>query len=261
MITSEKNSKIQWIKALISLPKERKKSSAFVVEGVRLLEDAFQSDFIPEIVLFSGNLSERGLTLVDNFRDKQVPVEEIPIPLMNKIADTETPQGILGVISIRPDVSIPQNLNFVLICDAIRDPGNLGTILRTAAAAGVQIVFIAPETTDPYAPKVVRSAMGAHFHIPLLKLSWSEIQTACHQRNMPLSINLASANAPLIYWKTNFTNPTAIIIGNEADGPGTQAFSIADHQLAIPMPGNTESLNAAMAAGILLYEVVRQRYK
>ena len=261
MITSEKNSKIQWVKALISLSKERKNSSAFVVEGVRLLEDAIQSNFFPKIVLYSGNLSERGLTLVDKFRDKQVPVEEIPTPLMNKIADTETPQGILGVISIRPDVSLPQDLNFVLICDAIRDPGNLGTILRTAASAGVQIVFIGPDTTDPYAPKVVRSAMGAHFHIPLLKLSWPEIQTACLQRNKPLTINLASADAPLVYWKTNFSKPTAIIIGNEADGPGTQAISMADHQLAIPMPGNTESLNAAIAAGILLYEVVRQRCK
>lgn len=261
MITSEKNPKIQWIKALISLSKERKKSSAFVVEGVRLLEDAMQSNYFPEIVLYSENLSERGLNLIDIFREKQVPVEEIPIPLMNKIADTESPQGILAVISIRPDVSLPSVLDFVLICDAIRDPGNLGTILRTAAAAGVQIVFISPDTTDPFAPKVVRSAMGAHFHIPIIKLSWTEIQTACYQRSRPLTIYLASADASQIYWETDFTEPSAILIGNEADGAGAQALALADHHLAIPMPGKTESLNAAMAAGILLYEVVRQRSK
>jgi TrmH family RNA methyltransferase len=101
--------------------------------------------------------------------------------------------------------------------------------------------------------------MGAHFHVPIIKLSWPEIQAACHQGPAPLTIYLASADASMNYWQAELNEPVAILIGNEAKGPGNYAFSLADKQLAIPMPGNTESLNVAIAASILLYEVVRQR--
>jgi TrmH family RNA methyltransferase len=260
MITSDKNSKIQWIKALIAHSKERKKSSAFVVEGVRLVEEAILNNFNPEFVLFSENLSNRGRELIDTFRENQISVEEVPIQLMNKIADTETPQGIIAVVP-KPQSQVPEQLNFALICDAIQDPGNLGTIFRTATAAGVQTIFLGPETTDPYSPKVVRSAMGAHFHIPIIKTTWDEIEIACHERQQPLSIFLASADATQIFWQTDFTLPVAILVGNEGKGPGKNAYALANQQLSIPMAGKTESLNAAVAASILLFEIVRQRSK
>ena len=258
MITSDKNSKIQWVKSLIAHPKERKKSSAFVVEGVRLVEEAILNNFSPELVLFSENLSDRGRELITTFRENQILVEEIPAQLMDKIADTETPQGIIAVLP-QPESHLPEHLDFALICDSIRDPGNLGTIFRTAAAAGVQTIFLGPGTTDPYSPKVVRSAMGAHFHMPIVMATWMEIQEACHQRSQPLSVYLASADAPKIFWQADFKQPVAILVGNEGKGPGIEAYALADQQLSIPMAEKTESLNAAVAASILLFEIVRQR--
>ncbi len=258
MITSDKNSKIQWVKSLIANPKERKNSSAFVVEGVRLVEEAILNNYCPELVLFSENLSDRGRKLITTLRENQIPVEEIPTRLMDKIADTETPQGIIAVL-LQPENQLPEHHDFALICDSIRDPGNLGTILRTAAAAGVQTIFLSPGTTDPYSPKVVRSAMGAHFHIPIVMATWMEIREYCHQRSQPLSVYLASADASKIFWQADFKQPVAILIGNEGKGSGVDAYALADQQISIPMDGKTKSLNAAVAASILLFEIVRQR--
>lgn len=256
MITSDKNPKIQFIRSLIEHAKERRESAAFVVEGVRLLEEALQAGVNLSLVLQSSNLSERGQALVNLVSSQGTSVEEIPIQLMAKLADTSTPQGILAVAKQPPD-KMPQSLDFALICDSIRDPGNLGTILRSAKAAGVQAVFLSPGTTDPYAPKVLRAGMGAHFHLTIMRTEWGQIESICQQHH--LRIYLASAEAKTPYWKADLRLPHAILIGGEAEGAGSQASSIAQIPLSIPMPGQSESLNAAIAASILLFETVRQR--
>ena len=258
MITSDKNPKIQQIRALVQQTKERKKSGLFVAEGVRLLEEAVQANWKCELVLYSETLSKRGKEVLKAFQARQTPVEEIPPQLMSKLADTETPQGILAVLH-QMALPVPQPLTFALICDSIQDPGNLGTILRTAAAANVQCVFIAPGSTDPFASKVVRAGMGAHFTLPIIRTDWENIQKHCKAGNSPLTIYMASANAQQTCWQVDLTAPTAILVGNEAAGPGSQAQQLADLSLSIPMPGKSESLNAAIAAGILLFETVRQR--
>jgi TrmH family RNA methyltransferase len=146
-------------------------------------------------------------------------------------------------------------LTFALVLDGLRDPGNLGTILRTADAAGVQAVFLAPGTVDAYNPKVVRAAMGAHFHVPLVAAGW----TALAGRLRGLSLWLAEARQGLAYDQVDWRQPSALIIGAEAAGPGDAARRLAPKQVSIPMPGQAESLNAAVAAGIILFEAARQR--
>ncbi len=258
MITSDKNPKVQFVRALLDHVKERKEAKAFVVEGVRLVEEALQANSEVPLILFSKNLSERGHILLESFRSKETFVEEIPLQLMTKIADTDVPQGIIAVVS-NPELELPQKLDFVLICDQIRDPGNLGTIFRSAHAAGVQSVLLTPGTTDPYAPKVVRSAMGAHFHLPIRKLDWTQISTMCHTQSEPLTIFLASAQSSNSYWDCDLKKPAALVIGGEAKGAAEEANLYVDQIISIPMPGQMESLNAAIAAGILLFETVRQR--
>ena len=231
-----------------------------MVEGLRLVEEAFASEWKIQLIFYSKNLSDRGIGLIEQCKQKNIPVEEISLPLMENIAETKTPQGIMGVITL-PELKIPDELDFVLICDAIRDPGNLGTMIRTAAAAGVQAIFLAPGTTDAFAPKVIRSGMGAHFSVPILKINWDEIVQICHNRAIPLIILGSKANAEESCWQINLSNPCAIIVGGEADGMSEKAIQITDKFISIPMPGRSESLNAAIAASILLFETVRQRSK
>lgn len=258
MITSDKNPKIQRVRALFERSKERKKQAAFVIEGVRLMEETLLSGWKTDLILISDNLSTRGMSLVDQFREQDAAVEEIPLAMMQKLADTETPQGILAVVN-QPSPQVPQRMDFVLICDGIRDPGNLGTLLRTADAANVQAVFLTAGTTDPFAPKVVRSGMGAHFHIPIFKMEGEEIKTILTNQRIPLKVYAASADANQSLWETDLKQPSAILVGNEAFGPTQAGKSLADQGISIPMPGKSESLNAAIAASILLFEVVRQR--
>jgi TrmH family RNA methyltransferase len=258
MISSEKNRRIQMLRSLIDQAKERKKSSLFVVEGVRLLEEALSAAWEIEQVLYSEVLSPRGMQLIEACKAKQIPVEEVSVSIMEKIADTVTPQGIMGVIAL-PVQKVPQVLDFVLICDAIRDPGNLGTMIRTAAAAGVQAIFLAPGTSDAFSPKVIRSGMGAHFFVPILKLTWPEIAQVCHNRPAPLRILGSRAGVAENCWQIDLTGPSAIIVGSESEGISAEAAQIVDTFVSIPMPGMAESLNAAIAASILLFETVRQR--
>ncbi len=200
------------------------------------------------------------MALIDKFRASGTPVEEVEDNLLNRLSDTETSQGILSVIpELQP--SLPKTIDFVLICDSIRDPGNMGTILRTACAAGVQAIFLSPESVDHYSPKVLRSAMGAHFHIPILKSSWEEIKEILTRVEAPIRIYLSDVREGNPLWQCDLTHPSAIIISNEATGATAAAQALATDRIHIPMPGGFESLNASIAAAILLFEVVRQRSK
>lgn len=255
MITSNQNSKIKLVRALLGRAKERREAGMFVVEGVRLVEEAVKGDWRLETVLFDESLTERGKSQVESLKSKGVDVEEISADLMKSISETETPQGILAVLQFsNPLISTP--LDFVLIPDQIRDPGNLGTLLRSAAATGVQAVLIPPETTDAFAPKVLRAGMGAHFRVPIREMGWEEIHQVCKLAG--LQVLLADMDGKSC-WEIDLSKPLAIIIGGEAEGASEQARKIANQQISIPMAGNVESLNAGAAGSVLMFEVVRQR--
>jgi RNA methyltransferase, TrmH family len=259
MITSMQNIKIQRVRALLSRRQEREEQQTFVVEGVRLVEEALLAGWIPEFLLYSKQLSDRGQGLIQKFSNQKIETIEIDERLMTAISDTETPQGILAVLPItKRDLPFP--LDFLVILDQIRDPGNMGTVMRTAAAAGVQAMIISPGTMDVFAPKVVRSAMGAHFRTPIYNLDWTEIEQFCKKKQpVPLNLFLAESGKGIPFWKSDLKAPLAIIIGGEAEGASLQARRLADSHITIPMPGKSESINAAAAASILIFEVVRQR--
>jgi TrmH family RNA methyltransferase len=174
--------------------------------------------------------------------------------VMSACSDTVTPSGLLAVVPF-PDIPLPPDPGWTLVIDNLRTPGNLGTILRTAAAAGVDQVLLSPGTVDPYNPKVVRGGAGASFFLPLARLSWRGI-AACLQR---ARVWLAAAQGECVYTTVDWTRPTALIIGSEAHGASPEAIQLADGQVTIPMARTFDSLNAAVAAGILLFEIARQR--
>lgn len=253
VITSSQNPKVKLVRALLGRAKERREAGAFVVEGVRLIEEAEKSEWRFEIALYDESLSERGKSLVTRLKSKGVEIEQVSTSVMKSLSETEAPQGILAVLA---DSRLPilHSLHFILIPDQIRDPGNLGTLLRSAAAAGVQAVFIPPETTDAFAPKVVRSGMGAHFRLPVHSMMWDEI----HEQIKGLQVYLADMDGKSC-WETDLRAPLALIIGGEAEGASEQARKLATQKISIRMSGDIESLNAGVAGSVLMFEVARQR--
>ncbi len=255
MITSAQNSKIKLVRALLGRARERREANAFVVEGVRLVEEAINSNWKFQFTLYDEALSERGVSLVESLKSHNVEVETVSESLMKSLSETETPQGILAVLEFT-QLSIPNVPNFILIPDQIRDPGNLGTLLRSAAATGVQAVLLPPETTDAFAPKVVRSGMGAHFRLPIRSMSWEEIGQM--SKSASLQIYLADMDGRSC-WETDLRQPLALIVGGEAEGACSEARKLANQKISIPMAGKMESLNAGVAGSVLMFEVVRQR--
>jgi TrmH family RNA methyltransferase len=258
MITSKHNSKIQAIHKLQMQVRARRDEHKFVIEGVRLSEEALQAGWQAHEVFFTDQLDERGKNVLVGFTNRGVPAEQVTQEVMKAVSETETPQGILVVLSLQT-LPIPENLNFILVLDAVRDPGNLGTILRTAAAARVQAVLLAPGCADAYAPKVVRAGMGAHFRLPILQPGWETIRHILKAPGINLQVYLANSTVGSPYTQVDFCLPVALIVGGEAGGAGSESASLADDRVHIPMPGGSESLNAAIAASILIFEVIRQR--
>jgi len=255
VITSVKNSRIKEIRALQTSPKARRESQAFVVEGVRLGEEAAAAGWKTRLCLFTDGLNMRGQNLVDTLRAEGVECILAAEHVMKSASDTQTPQGVLLVVE-QKELPLPAELDFVLVLDQVRDPGNTGTLLRTAKSAGVQAVLLTQGSTDAFAPKVVRSAMGAHFTLPIVTLPEDEI-TAIAEQNR-LAVWAAAADAEESYAEVDFSLPLALVIGSEAHGVSHQMMQSAAG-LKIPMPGGGESLNAAIAGAVLMFEVVRQR--
>ena len=257
MITSTHNPKLKLIRALQGRAKERRDAGAFVAEGIRLVEEAYSANWPFRFILYDEVLNERGSSLVENLKSRGVDCEMVSTSLMKSLSETENPQGILAVLN-DTQLPIPDSLNFVLIPDQIRDPGNLGTLLRTAIAAGVQAILLPPETTDAFAPKVVRSGMGAHFHLPIHSMNWEEIEKMLQVAGLKVFIADMDGQS---CWETDLRQPIALIIGGEADGVSEFARKLANTKISIPMSGNIESLNAGVAGSVLMFEVVRQRWE
>ena len=257
MITSSQNPKLKLVRALQGRPKERREAGAFLIEGVRLVEEALSADWPIRFVLFSDGLSERGEKLIEKLKSANLDVDDVAGDLLQSVSETETSQGILAVLELTA-LPFPNFPNFILIPDQIRDPGNLGTLIRSAAAAGVQAILLPPETTDAFAPKVVRAGMGAHFRLPIHSIEWDEIEQVCEQASLQVFLaDMAGRSC----WETDFREPLALIVGGEAEGASEPARKLANTSVSIPMPGEAESLNAGVAGAVLLFEVVRQRKK
>ena len=256
MITSTHNPKIQSIRKLQAQSRARREARLFVAEGVRLCEEALAAGWPAQLVIYTDDLSQRGADLLDGFAAQGAALEQVSEQVMRSASDTQTPQGILAVLP-QHSLPVPEPLELAFIPDNVRDPGNLGTMLRTAEAAGVGAVFLPIGTVDVFAPKVVRAAMGAHFRLPIYALNWREIEGQIQTAN--LRVIVATAGAGTDYTQVDLHSPFALIVGSEAEGAGQKARLLADEQVQIPMPGRAESLNAAIAAGIILFESVRQR--
>jgi TrmH family RNA methyltransferase len=257
LITSRQNPRVQAVRRLMEDAQYRQERQAFVAEGVRLIEEAWMRRWPFVEVFYDATINERGRLLLESLRRAQIPLQEVTPALMESMSGTQTAQGLLAVLRLpSAPVALPQPLTFVLVLDQVRDPGNVGTLLRSAAAAGVQAVLLSPGSADPWQPKVVRAGMGAHFRLPILRLSLEALALTI----AGLKRVLADLHDALPLWQADLRSPLALILSNEAHGPSEWASQQAQERIYIPMPGQMESLNVAMAGSILLFEVVRQRW-
>jgi len=256
VITSLDNPKVKWMRQLLDV-RGRRSEGCYLLEGMILLRDALDAGVMPRLVLFTSSVraSDRwGRELLT--RLDAVPHDEVSPAIMRSLTDTVTPQGIVAAVPIpQPALELPAG-GLAIVLDGLRDPGNVGSILRSAQAAGCVAVLATPDTVDFYSPKVVRAAMGAHFRLRLLPdLPWTTLERLLVGR----TVYVADARAPTPYFAVDWTPPGALVIGSETEGTRPEAQRCATGRVSIPMPGRMDSLNAAIAASIIMFEAVRQR--
>src|SRR3989440_1760845 len=273
LITSPSNPFTNNLRELYST-RRRKKSGLFLMEGPHLLAALLDAQIVPHEVYYQPQLLQRtahGRSLLNRllYASLLIPEQLIKVSerVIESLGETQTSQGIVAVLSL--DTFQPELLRArrseasraaLLILDDLADPGNMGTILRTALAADVAEVLLTPECVDCYSPKVVRSAAGAHVALPIeMNLSWDaiaeKITLHCKEERR---VFLAEAGSPHLYFEQDLKQPFALIIGNEAHGPSQEARRLTTVSITIPLANGVESLNAAMAAGIVVYEAIRQ---
>ncbi len=263
VISSATNSRI---KLAVSLQQRKHRESArlFPAEGLRLAEMAAESGWKVECGFYTAEAAkeERMEQLVSSL-DKGCMMYEVPSAVFNRISDTRNPQGILLLIHMKEE---QQNLEqllqrkhpLLLVLDRIQDPGNAGTILRTADAAGVDGILLTKESVDIFSPKTVRASMGSIFHVPVYPdISVETLTVLAKERNLRLlAADLDDTAVP--YDQQDYQGPSALIFGNEANGISGELREVSQ-KVHIPIYGKAESLNAAIAASIITYEAVRQR--
>ncbi|HLJ35301.1 MAG TPA: RNA methyltransferase [Ktedonobacteraceae bacterium] len=272
LITSPGNPRISKLRNLHTR-RARRESGIFLMEGPHLLDALLDAEVLPLEVYYQPDLLQRttqGSNLLARLLETLEPEAciEVSERVIEALGEVQTSQGVVSVLPL--DAFDPERLRtqrmrvsrpVLLILDAVSDPGNMGTILRTALAADVASVLLTSGCVDCYNPKVVRAAAGAHIALPIeSNLPWSAIEekVTYHCRGNPRLL-LADAGSPNFYYEQDLTQPFALIIGNEAKGPSREARQRATLTISIPLANHVESLNAAMATGIMLYEAVRQK--
>lgn len=261
MLESLQNEQVKYVVSL-QRRKAREEAQLFVVEGWRFVEEAVRRNApIKKVYVCQERERIEWPSLQKRLQERSIPFEEVDERVLRKMSATDEPQGILAVVRqtnyLWTDLHIDRH-SVLLIVDGIQDPGNLGTILRTALASGVRYVCLTPGTVDLYNPKVLRSTMGALFSLVLLPGKQPEdILGFCRERG--LSVFIGDIQGSPIYHTVLPDGPLALVVGNEGKGPSPVFRSGDVQRVTIPMAQDVESLNVAMATGILLYEIVRQR--
>jgi TrmH family RNA methyltransferase len=261
-ITSTRNSRVKdW--AALKQKKFRETTGLFLIEGIRIVEDALESNAPIETVLVQEDLIPSGKAdkILNLLQSQGLELIEVTQPVIEHMSDTKTPQGVIAVgrqFQHDPVGLISGKENpLYLIIDSIQDPGNLGTMIRSADAVGATGVFVGSDSVDIYNPKVLRATMGSLFHLPVLETPLSEIFQLLKQNHVKVVGTSTEAEKDL--FGADLTGGTAIVIGSEAHGISEEIRQYIDTWTSVPMPGKAESLNAAIASSVILYEALRQR--
>lgn len=256
MITSTSNAQMKQIAALLKKSKERKEQKAFVIEGRKMFEEICTDKSRLVKAYFSESYAKeaypKGLP--------EFPCEVVADKVFEAVAETVTPQGVLAIVKM-PEYSLAEmveSAGTLVLLEDLRDPGNLGTIIRTAEAAGVSGVILSKESVDVYNPKVIRSTMGAVYRVPFLYVEDFK-ETLQVLKESQVRLLAAHLKGTKTFEKADYSGKVGILIGNEANGLTEETAEMAEEKVLIPMAGSVESLNAAVAAALLMYEAFRKQ--
>jgi TrmH family RNA methyltransferase len=253
MITSPQNPKIKLARAL-QKRREREREGKLFLEGIRLVRDALTAGIVPDTLFYTQAAVEtaEGAALVGAW---ETTAWEVSPEMMVGMSETVTPQGIAAIVPL-PQLAWAEIPTLLVIADQVRDPGNLGTLLRSAAGAGVDGFIVSSGTVDVWNEKVLRAGMGAHFRIPIREgLAWDKILPLVEG----MKVYVAEAEGSLPYDAVQWHRPAVLLVGGEAEGASVAGRLRADAAITIPMVNGVESLNAGVAGSIILFEAARQR--
>lgn len=248
IISSTKNEKIKEL-AKLQTAKGRKKAGLYLLEGEHLVEEAIKENALIELIVVSSNRMEDYQYLLEQ---TEVDVLVVSQEVFQKLSMTETTQGILAIVKIENQTEPPCS-GRIIVLDAVQDPGNLGTIVRTADAAGFDAVVLGTGTVDLYNDKVIRSMQGSHFHIPVFQADLREYLSALKNQGVEVAVTALhrdSKDYSILQGKSDIV----IVVGNEGQGVSSEVIELADVVVTIPMFGKAESLNVAIASALLMYK-------
>lgn len=261
MITSSDSPRYRYF---IKLKKKKERSSKdlFIVEGMHLVEEALKVGSIDRVIFCPALMRDaEGRMLLNDLVRADVPLDETSVTLLKGLSSVESPQGIIASVKARDtDMSslFDSTLPLIVVACGIQDPGNLGTLIRTADAAGCSGVIVTNGTVDPFNEKVVRSTAGSIFHLNIVK--YDDIIELVHSlKRRGIAVIATDAKSEKKYFDIDLKRPTAVIVGNEGQGLSEDIEKLCSESVSIPIIGKAESLNAAIAAALVLYEAVRQR--
>lgn len=259
VISSLSNSQIKNLTLLLKKAKAREEQGVFVVEGIKMFEEARSEGLLIKAYVSEGFYHERLEVNPGFFSD--IDYEIVTDSIFKEVSETKTPQGIMGTVR-RPEYSLEEIIrkpeSFLLLLEDIRDPGNLGTMVRTAEGAGISGIILNDSCVDLYNPKVIRSTMGSIFRVPFYQTE-DFYGVVSKLKEQGVTVFAAHLLGKSYDTEGSFRKKCAVFIGNEANGLSDKAAFLADELIKIPMEGKVESLNAAVAAAILMYEAARQR--
>ena len=262
-LSSKDNSTILYLRSL-SDPKHRKTEKAFLIEGVKMVAEALRDRAGVKMVVASPSLTQHhGKAVLELAENRSVDILWISDRLMDAVSESKTPQPVMAVVEMKEHseeglLAHPSGL--IVICHHLQDPGNLGTIIRTAEAAGAAGVAVAHNTVDPYNAKTVRASMGSILRLPVVRIGdVSAFMEKCKRKEFQtVAMVLGSRRT---HFELDLKKPTAVIVGQEGSGLPDELLKNIDHQVRIPMAETIDSLNVATSAAVFLYEAMRQRMK
>ena len=258
MIASLQNPLVKKLKKLRSL-KARREQNLCLLEGTNLLEAACETKSPIAIACCTLTWQSRHPHLWEKIARRSPRTEIVTPKVIEAIATTVNPDGIIAAIPRqRLHSTLPKHLTLGLFLERLQDPGNLGTIVRTAVAAGAEGLWLSADSVEADNPKTLRASTGAWFRLPI-EISADLTQTLANHRDRGLQVIAATPRAHFTYWDVDWRQPSLILLGNESAGLSSEAIATADLQVSIPLSVGVESLNAATAAALLLYEARRQR--
>lgn len=250
MLITSKNNEI--IKEVRKLKEKKYRKNRFVIEGIKILKEAIaEKENIELIIIKEGTKLDIDITKYKNI--------EVTEKIFNTLTDVVSPQGVLSVIRKDNNKNIDFNADYIVILDDLQDPGNMGTIIRTLDSANIKQLIVSKNTVDAYSSKVVRSTMGSIFRVNVIEVE-NLLDTLNELKQNKFEIITTSLKAKKSIYEVDY-NKKVVVIGNEANGVNEEIENNSDYKVKIPMLGKTESLNASVAAGIMIYEYVRQKIK